>query len=385
MVVGISNNELVLFSVVNYWSIISLMKIKSGLQQLAILVALLVAVVVGYVLGGPLYVMKSPGSQYDAFGFPTLPPFTKLNIPPQTVKGITATIEGVYADPSRIVFSIHLNRELGISWNTETFLAYANGQQIGMSSYMLAPLPEEKLKYLMIFHPVNWLKESRLDGQLSAAFVSSTDPGQFIKFVFNFAIPIQPFKVFHPQKTVTINGVGIFLDKVLVAPADTYMYLCYPNRSDENWILTGENITLKINRQVSNPNMPSPWLFDSTIIEGEQEQFSEPGWAPPNTESRCLKLGFPVGDAHPAFLTLTIPGLENAMTTTVPDDELSDAYEKLTIQGIDMKYSAGPSGTFTEYKKLPEGMTEKEAYHQFMDALGYLHEGPWVFRVFLFR
>jgi hypothetical protein len=180
--------------------------------------------------------------------------------------------------------------------------------------------------------------------------------------------------------------VDIFLDRVLVAPADTYVYLCYPNRSDENWILTGENITLNINQQVSNPNMPSPWIYDSTIIEGEQEQFSEPGWTPPNEESRCIKLGFPIGDAHPIFLILTLPGLEDAMTTIVPEDKLSVAYEKLRAQGIDMKWSAIPErGIVVEYKKLPEGMTEKEAYHRFMDALGYLREGPWVFRIFLIR
>jgi hypothetical protein len=33
------------------------------------------------------------------------------------------------------------------------------------------------------------------------------------------------------------------------------------------------------------------------------------------------------------------------------------------------------------YKKLPEGMTEQEAYRRFIEALGYVHEGPWVFTV----
>ena len=38
-------------------------------------------------------------------------------------------------------------------------------------------------------------------------------------------------------------------------------------------------------------------------------------------------------------------------------------------------------GLAIEYNKLPEGMTEKEAYRQFMNALGYLREGPWIFKV----
>jgi hypothetical protein len=360
------------------------MKIKRSLQHLALLLALLAAVFAGYELGSLSNVSTSPGSKYDVFGFPTLPPLIKLDVPSQTVHGVTANIEGAYADPSRVLFIIHLSRELGTNWTPETFLAYANGEQIGVYSYMLSPIPEESRKYLMFFTPVEWLDESQLDGQLSVAFTSPTDPTQIIKFLFDFELPIHPFVTFNPKQTVSVNGVDIFLDRVLVAPADTYFYLCYPNRSDENWILTGENITLNMNRQVSNPNMPGPWIYDSTIIEGEQEQYREPGWTPPNEESHCIKLGFPIGDATPNSLTLTLPGLEDAMTTDIPEDKLSIAYEKLITQGIDMQYSAGPGGTFIEYKTLPEGMTEKDAYRKFLEALGYVRKGPWIFKLNFF-
>ncbi|HEX5941864.1 MAG TPA: hypothetical protein VFY66_06270, partial [Anaerolineales bacterium] len=258
---------------------------------------------------------------------------------------------------------------------------YANGEQIGVYSYMLSPIPEESRKYLMFFTPVEWLDESQLDGQLSVAFTSPADPTQIIKFLFDFELPIHPFLTFNPKQTLSVNGVDILLDRVVVAPATTFFYLCYPNQSDENWILTGENITLSINRQVSNPNMPGPWIYDSTILEGEQEQYRELGWTPPNKESRCIKLGFPIGDAHPKSLTLTLPGLEDAMTTDIPEDKLSIAYEKLIRQGIDMKYSAGAGGTFIEYKTLPEGMTEKAAYRKFLEALGYVRKGPWIFKL----
>jgi hypothetical protein len=362
------------------------MKIKNTLHQLAILLGIFASIAGGHFLGHIFLVTAiSPGSKYDGFGFPTLPPLTRLNVPSQTVDGITATIEGVYADPSRVVFIISFSSQVGNFQFDGTFLADAKGEQIGTSGGNLGLLPNETSTYLIAFHPVDWLNESRLDSQLSIAFTSSTDASQITKFLFDFELPVHPFVAFHPKKTITINGVDIFLDRVLVAPATTYIYLCYPNRSDENWILTGENITLNINQQVSNPNMPSPRLFDSTIIKGEQEQFSEPGWTPPNEESRCIKLGFPIGDAHPIFLTLTLPGLEDAMTTIVPEDKLSVAYETLLAQGVDMQWHSDEGGTFAEYRSLPEGMTEKEAYHRFMDALGYLREGPWVFRIFLIR
>jgi hypothetical protein len=299
------------------------------------------------------------------------------------VDGITATIEGAYADPSRVVFIIRFSSKAGNSQFDSTFLADASGEQIIAYGSILGPIPNETSTYLIAFYPVDWLNVFQLDGQLSVAFTSMVDSSQIFKFLFDFELPVHPFLTFNPKKTVSINNVDILVDRVLVAPATTYIYICYPNRNDENWILTGENITLNINKQVSNPNMPSPWLFDSAIINGEQ--FSELGWAPPNDESRCIKLGFPVGDPHPIFLTLTLPGLENAMTTTISEDKLSAAYEKLLLQGIDVKWHSDEKGTFLKYNKLPDGLTEKDAYHEFMKALGYVHEGPWIFRIWLTR
>jgi len=86
------------------------MKIRTRLIEIAILLGLIVSVFVGYVLGSLSNAMTSSGSKYDVFGFPALPPLTKLDVPPQTVNGITATIEGAYADPSRVLFVIHLSR-----------------------------------------------------------------------------------------------------------------------------------------------------------------------------------------------------------------------------------------------------------------------------------
>lgn len=361
------------------------MKIKNKLQQLAILLGLFVSTLGGYVFGHIFPTTHiSPGSAYDIFGFPTLPPLTKLDVPPQTVDGISAIMDGGYADPSRVVFIIRFSSNVGkVQFVDGTYLADANGEQMGMIATMVGPLPNETSSYLIDFSPEFPLAGTRLNGQLFIAFTSPTDGSQTVQFHFHFDLPIHPTLTFYPQKTISVEGVDILLDRLVIAPATTYAYLCYPNRSDENWILTGENITLNINRQVSNPNRPSEWLFDSTIVEGDQ--FGEPGWTPPNEESRCMKLGFPIGDANPILLTLTLPGLEDAMTTPVPEEKLLAAYEKLLGQGIDMKWPTGQHDTIVEYKKLPEGMTEKEAYRRFLEALGYVRKGPWVFRIILFR
>jgi hypothetical protein len=362
--------------------IILFMKAANKLPELAVLLGLFASIMVGYTLGSLLHVSRSPGSEYDNFGFPTLPPLTKLNIPPQTADGITATIDGVYADPSRVVFIVRFSSNVGNLPSDRIYLADASGEQMGMIVTMVGPLLNETSSYLIDFSPDVQLNRTRLNGQLFISFASPTDSSRMVQFHFDFDMPIHETRTFYPKKTISIDGVDILLDRLVIAPATTYAYLCYPNLKNENWILTGENIDLYINRQVSNPNRPDYWLFDSTIVEGEQ--FGEPGWTPPNEESRCMKLGFPIGDANPVFLILTLPGLEDAMTTPIPEEKLSAAYEKLFTQGIDMTWYSEERGTFTEYKKLPEGMTEKEAYRQFLEALGYIREGPWIFRIILF-
>ena len=36
---------------------------------------------------------------------------------------------------------------------------------------------------------------------------------------------------------------------------------------------------------------------------------------------------------------------------------------------------------YPEYKKLPSGMSEQEAYRKFIGALGYIYNGQWEFNV----
>lgn len=356
---------------------------KKRLYEVAILLGIFASIIAGYVFGRILPVTDiSPGSEYDRFGFPTLPPLTKLDVPPQTVDGITASIDGAYADPRRVTFIIHFSSNIGNLPSDTIYLADAGGEQIGMIATMAGPLPNETSSYLIDFSPIDRLNESQLDGQLYIAFTSPVDGSRIVQFQFDFNLPIHSTLTFNPKKTISIDGVDIVLDRLIIAPATTYAYLCYPNRDDENWILTGENITLNINRQVSNPNRPGDWLFDSIPEEGIPN--SQRDWTPPIKEGRCVSLGFPIGDTNPIFLTLTLPGLEDAMTTNVPDHKLLVAYERLLTQGIDMTWYSGERGTFPEYKTLPTDMTEKEAYRRFLEALGYIRAGPWVFRIILF-
>src|SRR5262245_26486856 len=120
------------------------MKMKNRLSELAILLGLLAAVSGGYGLGHIFPTTAiSPGSIYDIFGFPTLPTLEKLEIQPETVDGITATIEGAYADPSRIVLIIRFSDKVGNIRFADTYLADANGKPIDHAGTMAGFLPNE--------------------------------------------------------------------------------------------------------------------------------------------------------------------------------------------------------------------------------------------------
>jgi hypothetical protein len=125
-------------------------------------------------------------------------------------------------------------------------------------------------------------------------------------------------------------------------------------------------------------------LFDSDY--GDMGKGPEPGWKSPVEAGRCIKIGFPVGHHNQAeTLTLTVPELQQSMPEVIPDAEVKAALAKLKAQGIEMDYvtftAGGGGGGGPVYKKLPEGMTQEEAYRRFMEALGYIYKGPWVFTI----
>lgn len=70
------------------------------------------------------------------------------------------------------------------------------------------------------------------------------------------------------------------------------------------------------------------------------------------------------------------------MPEVIPEDRLQAALKQLRDwDSIDMEWRAVDHGTQVEYKKLPAGMTEQQAYRKFVEALGYVYYGQWTFDV----
>ena len=169
----------------------------------------------------------------------------------------------------------------------------------------------------------------------------------------------------------------MLLDRVVITPSHTYAYLCYMEPMEGDWVI-GHDTMLTIDSKVTNLG-DYALLFDKSLGDGSKG--GEPGWTPPIQDGRCVKIGFAVGSPHPKSLTLTVPALEQSMPEVIPEEDIAVAKESLEAQGIDMEWHTVDHGAYPEFKHLPIGMSKNEAYQEFIEALGYVHPGTWIFDV----
>lgn len=309
---------------------------------------------------------------------PGLPPLTNLNLPSQTQNGYTATLESYYADATRLVFKVRVTGEGGDVGNVNLY--DANGDFVNASSGW-GPVgdPDPDLSQIE-FNPLIPLPSDHFRGQLVFAYVASPgDQETLADFQFELDLPIHPAFAFNPKQTVTANGVEILLDRIVITPAYTQVYLCYIKPSEADWMI-GSDVTLRVDSETFGIGTYS-LLYDSAYGDGTKG--GEPDWKPPIKEGRCVKIGFPVGSKDPRSLTLTIPSLEQSTPEVIPPEDVTIAVEKLKAQGIEMTYKALSHGSTWEFQKLPAGMTQQEAYRKFIEALGYVYSGPWEFSITL--
>ena len=128
-------------------------------------------------------------------------------------------------------------------------------------------------------------------------------------------------------------------------------------------------------------------IYD-TDFGGYVTKGSFPRDLPENVVGRCIIAGFPIGDLAkpgPLEMVLTIPELQISMPEGFPDERINAAITQLRAEGIEMSFftssgSGGGGGGYT-FTAKPQGMTDEEAYHKFLEALGFIAPGPWVFKV----
>lgn len=346
------------------------MKKTSHLTAFLVLLTLFAATGLAFALGrrylNPILPMR-----------PGLPPLSKLDLPSQTKNGYTATIEAYYADVSRLVFRVAVTGEKGSVTLDRFSLKDVNGQEIN-SSVGFGSNGASPFHSIAEFNPLIPLKTERFKGQLAFSVITTMDSPEVIApFAFDLDLPIHPALSFSPQQTVLNHGVEVLLDRVIITPAFTSAYLCYRKPTEADWVISHES-SLRIGNQQAGLSGYS-LLFDSDFADGSKG--GEPGWRPPVQIGRCVKIGFPAGNVDPTTITLTIPALEQSLPDVIPPKEAVAAQEILKKQGIEMEWHTVDHGAYPEYKNLPPGMSQQMALRKFMEALGYVYRGPWVFNL----
>lgn len=344
------------------------MRQKSFLLNVLTLAALILTAFGSYRLGKTLL---PPLPQ--AGGSPVL---SSLDLPPQTQNGITASLQAYYADANRFIFRVRLSGP-NTTLSQVQLLGW-DGNFINASAWYG---PADDLStYQVDFGLTAPLTAEHFNGSLDFAVVKSIeDIEPLAHFNFKLNVPIHPALIFEPKRSYqSVNGMKMLLDRVVVSPSSTLVFLCYTKPDDGDWGVSSET-ALEIDGQRAQM-MSYSLLSDTDYSVGDKG--GESGWTPPVNVGRCIELGFPIGSANPHALTLTVPSLEQSMPEAIPEDRLQAALKQLRDwDSIDMEWRAVDHGTQVEYKKLPAGMTEQQAYRKFVEALGYVYYGQWTFDV----
>ena len=202
-------------------------------------------------------------------------------------------------------------------------------------------------------------------------------------FHFDAHTVVYPLQDIELQQTIETNGISMRLDRAEITPSYALFTLCYLKPSAKDWMVGGKP-TLKAG--ASEAQINSYTLLADADYGGYIGKSPQPTNIPEIIQGeRCVQIDFLLG--HTALtqsLVLTIPTLEQSLPEVIPDGELKAAQEKLKSEGIELDYSvsrsaSGGGGGGPIYKKLPEGMDEQEAYQRFLEALGCLYPGSWVF------
>lgn len=355
------------------------MKSKQSITTLIVLLLLFFSVMGGYLIGKRYIPSVSADSS-------NLPPLTKLDIPAQTVNGITAKLESYYADGLRLVFAVRITGE-GDSYHPDIVYIKDNSNQMINAGYGFTADTKDTSLYLIDVYMENPFESKQFDGVLEISvypFIAGTESSfpDSSSFVFEFSVPVKPVQKFTPKQTVTINNVEMTLEELWISPAFTYIYLCYNKPSKNTDWMIGDSEFIVDSRTATFGTYLL--LFDSEY--GDVGKGIEPNWSPPIEEGKCVKLGYSIGSENPKSIKLHILTLSQPLGEYISEDELNKAYEKLSEQGIDMEwkvfdYGNGGGGSGPVYNKLPEGMTEEQGYQAFIEALGYVYKGPWEFTI----
>lgn len=331
-----------------------------------------------------------------------LPLVTKPDIVPQTIGAVTAMINWVYVDESRVtinytisgldlpdgtmldVSSVRVTSKTvsdigygGGGWNAlpmENGFVTGNADQFFM--YGALDADESPTLELNVDIPIDGASSVFLQtsGQESPNGLQENIPAPDIGiFHFAFSAPVlKSIKLENLNQTVTANNVPMTLKTFILTPSYAQALICFQMPSAVDWGLSAS----VINMGGRDYSMAGFGLLPGT----SGKEFSL------NDSERCSSVGFNVPhDESLKSIMLIVPKLLSSVPEVITKERVGAANQKLEGAGIKFDYVNLDHSSNIEILKRPEGATDMDIYPLIWDALADQYEGPWVFTVDLSR
>ena len=325
---------------------------------------------------------------------------TKPDVPPQTINGVTATIDKAYVDESHVVVYYTIS---GLDWP----------DNVQMDSALTASLSSKAIQNIS-WGAVGWSTGSVMEGAMTgsidqmltadavdaaktpvvdlqvdipvdgtgAILLAPPSTGQSPQpvtielpnvgtFHFEFEISIsQGIKLMDINQIVEANGISLTLKSLILNRSHVDALLCFEMPSAKDW---SPDLRFGLG---GAPDEGAPEAFGSSLFPGDGKGFSL------SDPERCVGMGTDVSyEGGPTRVVLTIPKLKTSIPERIPEEMVQQANERLKDRGIVFEVIAQDHGNNFNILRRPDGMPDTELYPLIWDALGDWYEGPWEFTV----
>lgn len=306
-----------------------------------------------------------------------LPLVTKPDIPPQTLDGVTAQIDWVYVDESRVSFHYTIS---GLDWPDgttsdamsvrTTSTAIPDTAYSGAGSWGNTPVEGGVMSGTID----QLLKDGAFDASKYPSIHLRLDipvegPSPVGPFRFEVDVPVRDgIRMENLDHTVIANDVAMTLKSLTLNSSHAEALICFEMPSAVDWGLTASTIT------IGGSEYPFTGAELVYTPDGKYIDVTDP--------ERCNRIGFDIPyDGSVSSITLTVPKLLASMPEVVTLERVQMANERLADQGIQIDYENIDHGGNILILKRPEGMEDVEIYPLIWDALAEQYEGPWVFTI----
>jgi hypothetical protein len=308
-----------------------------------------------------------------------VPLAAKPDVAPQTINGVTAALDWVYVDESRVAFQYTIS---GLDWPDGTTSDFMQSARVTSAtipddsfygSVGWGNLPVEQ--GVMVGYLDQFLSsDSSLDADEHPSIdlrveIPVEGPSAVGPFHFEFTVPVlDGIKIENVDQTVTANDVAMTLKTFILNPSYAEALICFQMPSAVDWGLTASTLT------VGGKEYSFSGGGQLRGTDGKDFLLTDP--------ERCSSIGFNIPyDPTVTSVTLTVPKLLASVPELVDQERVKIANQRLAATGIEFDYVNEDHGGNIVILKQPEGWTNGQIYPLIWDALAEQYEGPWVFTI----